>query len=229
MSTSASTPIKKLTHKTLVFLHKWLGVVLALLFLFWFVSGVVLYFVPFPGLTQTERLAGLTTLTLPTGCCLTADQAATSAGLKVNDARLGMHDRKPVWRLLGKPVGDAQATPQWRAVDAQNGQILPTLSAGDAHQVAEAFSGKKALASELLERDQWTVPQGLNPYRPLQRIEIGGPDGLELYVSANSAEVVRDTRRAERFWNWLGAVPHWIYFTELRRYPDAWHNVVVWL
>lgn len=221
--------IKRPFHKTLIFLHKWLGVVLALLFLLWFVSGVVLYFVPFPDLTQAERLAGLPPLQLPKGCCMTAEQASRSAGLKISEARLGMHEGQAVWRLLGKPVNDIQPAPQWRAVDAQTGQILPALSAGDARKVAEAFSGKKAMASELLERDQWTVPQGLNPYRPLQRIVMDDPEGLELYVSPGSGEVVRDTRRAERFWNWLGAVPHWIYFTELRRYPDAWHNVIVWL
>ena len=88
--------IKRPLHKTLIFLHKWLGVSLALLFLMWFVSGVVLYFVPFPSLTQTERLAGLPPLQLPKGCCMTADQAAGSAGLKVSEARLGMHDGKAV-------------------------------------------------------------------------------------------------------------------------------------
>ena len=224
-----SSSVNGLFHKGLIFLHKWLGVTLALLFLMWFVSGVVLYFVPFPNLTQAERLTGLPLLQLPAGCCMTAEQASSSAGMTVSEARLGMHEGQPVWRMLGKPVDDAQAAPQWRAVHAQSGQILPVLSADAASKVAEVFSGKKALAAELLERDQWTVPQGLNPYRPLLRIEMDDPEGLKLYVSAQSAEVVRDTRRAERFWNWLGAVPHWIYFTELRRYPDAWHNVIVWL
>ena len=48
-------------------------------------------------------------------------------------------------------------------------------------------------------------------------------------MSANAGEVVRDTRRAERFWNWVGAVPHWIYPTVLRQFPRTWHHVVVWL
>lgn len=220
---------KRLFHKSLIFLHKWLGVTLALLFLMWFISGVVLYYVPFPGLSQAERLAGLPPLSLPGDCCLTARQAADRAGLVFSEARLGMHGGKPVWRLLATQAQSAKAGPAWWAVDAQSGQVLPPLPAEAARAVAEAFSGRRALRSETLERDQWTVPQGLNPYRPLVRVEMDGPDGLELYVSPAAAEVVRDTRRAERFWNWLGAVPHWIYFTELRRYPEAWHNVVVWL
>lgn len=218
---------KRAFHKSLVFLHKWLGITLALLFLMWFISGVVLYFVPFPGLSQAERLAGLPLLQLPAGCCLTAQKAAEKAGLAGGETRLGMLGDAPVWRLLGK---DGQGDElRWRAVDARSGQVLAPLSVEAAVAVAEAFSGRRAVHSELLERDQWTVPQGLNPYRPLLRVELDGPGGLELYVSPAAAEVVRDTRRTERFWNWLGAVPHWIYFTELRRYPQAWHNVVVWL
>ena len=218
---------QRVLHKSLIFLHKWLGITLALLFLMWFISGVVLYYVPFPGLSQAERLAGLPVLQLPAGCCLTAQQAAAKAGLPAGDARLGMYAGTPVWRMLDK--GGSGGAPQWRAVDARSGQLLAPLAVADAAAVAEAFSGRRALHTEVLERDQWTVPQGLNPYRPLVRVELDGPGGLELYVSPSAAEVVRDTQRAERFWNWLGAVPHWIYFTELRQYPKAWHNVVVWL
>lgn len=218
---------KRVLHKSLIFLHKWLGVTLALLFLMWFISGVVLYYVPFPGLSQAERLAGLPPLQLPPGCCLTAQQAVEKAGVAASESRLGMHGGVPVWRVLAKDgQGDG---PLWRAIDARSGQLLPLLSVESAAAVAEAFSGRRAVHTEVLERDQWTVPPGLNPYRPLLRVELEGPDGLELYVSPAAAEVVRDTRRAERFWNWLGAVPHWIYFTELRRYPQAWHNVIVWL
>lgn len=220
---------KRLAHKSLIFLHKWLGITLALLFLMWFISGVTLYFVPFPNLTQAERLAGLPPLQLPTACCMSAQQAGDAAAFKFTEARLGMHASTPVWRLLGTPIGTPNDAPLWRAVNAQTGQLLPALPPNSSRAVAETFSGKQSLGTELLERDQWTVPQGLNPYRPLLKIDMDSPDGLQLYVSPGSAEVVRDTRRAERFWNWLGAVPHWIYFTELRRYPDAWHNVIVWL
>ncbi len=208
--------------RALIFLHKWLGVALALLFLIWFASGIVLYYVPFPGLTQAERLAGLVPLNPGAGCCLTAQQAAQRNGLGAGDARLGMLAGAPVWRL-------AEKTPaaRWIAVDAASGRLLPPLSDAAARAEAEVFSGRRALRSELLQRDQWTVPQGLNRYRPLLRVELDGDDGLELYVSQQSGEVVADTRRAERFWNWLGAVPHWIYFTELRRWPESWHNVVL--
>lgn len=215
--------------KTLIWLHKWLGVVLALFFLMWFASGVVLYYVPFPNLTQTERLAGLAPLQLPGGCCLAAPDAAARAGLaapRLEQARLGMLGTRPVWRLSAAGEGGA---PRWHVIDAVHGKLLAPLDTAQAVQLAEAFSGRSALGSEWLERDQWTVPQGLDAHRPLLKVRLDGGDGLELYVSPGAAEVVRDTRRAERFWNWLGAVPHWIYPTVLRMFPAAWHQVVVWL
>lgn len=214
--------------KALIFLHKWLGIVLALFFLMWFVSGVVLYFVPFPSLTPIERLQALPPLQLPSGCCLTADEAARRAGLRFSEARLGMAGAEPVWRLRAHERQGA-APFHWRTIDARSGALQPPLSDAQAAAVAEAFSGGRAQHVERLERDQWTVPQGLGPYRPLVKVALAGEDGLELYVSPGAAEVLRDTRRAERFWNWLGAVPHWIYPTVLRQFPAAWHHVVVWL
>jgi len=219
--------IKRL-KQALIWLHKWLGIVLALFFLMWFASGVVLYFVPFPTLTQDERLHALPPLQIEPDCCLTAEQVAQRAQWQFTQARLGMYGQTTVWRLLGLPQGSS-ATPHWHTFDATTGAPLAQLTSAQAAAVAEGFSQRPALYTTVLERDQWTVPQGLNPYRPLAKVALAGDDGLHLYVSLDAAEVVRDTRRSERFWNWLGAVPHWIYPTVLRQAPRVWHHVVVWL
>lgn len=210
--------------KALIFLHKWLGVALALLFLMWFASGIVLYYVPFPALSAGERLAGAPVLRLDGACCLGAQEAAARARVAFAEARLGMHGATPVWRVLRS--GQER---RWVTLDARDGQALGPLTDGQAAAVAERFSGRRALRAERVERDQWTVAQGYNAHRPLVRVDMDGPDGLALYVSPGAAEVVLDTRRAERGWNWVGAVPHWLYFTQLRRWPDVWHGVVVWL
>ncbi|WP_313174688.1 hypothetical protein [Massilia sp.] len=207
--------------KALIFLHKWLGVGLALLFLMWFASGIVMVYVPFPALGVDERLAGTAPLRLD-GCCLGAQEAAARADVAFSEARLGMHGVVPVWRILSSDK-------RWLTLDARDGAALAALSDAEAAQVAERFSGRRALHAERLERDQWTVAQGYNPHRPLVRVAMAGADGLELYVSPGAAEVVLDTRRAERAWNWVGAVPHWLYFTQLRRWPELWNGVVVWL
>jgi hypothetical protein len=74
--------------------------------------------------------------------------------------------------------------------------------------------------------DQWTVA-GLDAYRPLYRVSLNDRPGTELYVSAATGEVVRDTTRRERGWNYAGSVAHWIYPTVLRGRPALW-QIVVW-
>jgi hypothetical protein len=213
--------------RVLLFIHKWLGIGLALLFVMWFVSGLVLYYVPFPSLTQAERLAGLPALVLPAECCLTAQEAGRRGGLKFTEARLGMHPAGPVWRLLGGGAEEGGKT-RWQVLDARNGAVLAPLSQEATAAVAEAFSGRKMLRTEPVEADQWSTAQSLNAHRPLLHMAMDGDDGLELYVSPSSGEVLRDTRRGERFWNWVGAIPHWFYFSQLRQWNDARKNLVVW-
>ncbi|UVH55025.1 PepSY domain-containing protein [Variovorax paradoxus] len=210
--------------------HRWLGIGGCLLFVMWFVSGVVMMYVGYPNLTDEERLAGLAPLRF--------EQAAVSPTAALD--ALPQADRaQPPRRMVLEMQGGINAEPVWRIVDASGGRH--TVSARDGHvpgpvdaaqaeAIARAFSGHvSAHWAETLERDQWTVPQGLNPLRPLHRIEVGDAAGTELYVSQRNGEVVRDTTRSERFWNWLGSVPHWIYFTPLRADPPLWHDVVVWL
>jgi hypothetical protein len=36
------------------------------------------------------------------------------------------------------------------------------------------------------------------------------------------------TTAGQRFWNWVGAVPHWLYFTQLRSNGPLWSKVIIW-
>src|SRR5438093_882949 len=40
--------------------------------------------------------------------------------------------------------------------------------------------------------------------------------------------IVLVTTSTQRFWNWLGTIPHWLYFTSLRNDVALWSQVVVW-
>jgi len=210
--------------------HRWLGIGGCLLFVMWFVSGVVMMYVGYPNLTDEERLAGLRPVRF--------EQAVVTPSAAL-DALPQAVRAQPPRRMALETQGGADPQPVWRIVDsrggrhavsARDGRLLGGVDAAQAEAVARDFSGQPgARWAETLERDQWTVPQGLNPLRPLHRIEIGDAAGTELYVSSRTGEVARDTHRAERFWNWLGSVPHWIYFTPIRADPPLWHDVVVYL
>ena len=212
-------------RRALYWTHRWLGVAGCLLFVMWFISGIVMMYVAFPALTEEERLGGLSPLALD---AVATDPAELLAG--------PLAPRRLVLETL---AAGPQAGPVWRittaegarlALSARDGRLLARSDASTAQAIAAAFSGQAdARYVETLERDQWTVPNGLNALRPLHRIELGDAADTVLYVSAVSGEVVRDTTRHERFWNWLGAVPHWLYFTPIRADPPFWRDLVLWI
>jgi hypothetical protein len=113
-------------------------------------------------------------------------------------------------------------------VRAHDAQPLAPVTAAEAVTVARNFTGGEleVLPRGELELDQWTVSAGLDPFRPLHRLAVRDAAGTELYVSARSGEVVRDTGRTERRLNYAGAVTHWIYPAWLRRHTAVWRNTL---
>ncbi len=77
--------------------------------------------------------------------------------------------------------------------------------------------------------DQWTVAEQYDRYRPFYRVALHDASGTELYVSAITGEIVLETTRRERVWNYAGSVTHWIYPTVLRSHPAAWSRLLWWL
>ena len=54
------------------------------------------------------------------------------------------------------------------------------------------------------------------------------PNGEQVYVSQSSGEVVQYTTTASRIGAYLGPIPHWFYFTPLRKNGPQWSRVVIW-
>jgi hypothetical protein len=107
------------------------------------------------------------------------------------------------------------------------------LVIGEAKEVALATAPRVndqpalLIAAEEIDEDQWT----LNRYHQEQsifRFAFGDPDRSVLYVSAASGRVILRTTLAQRFWNWLGAIPHWLYLEPLRTDPWLWTQTVIW-
>jgi hypothetical protein len=79
----------------------------------------------------------------------------------------------------------------------------------------------------LIEQDQWTVGRHLRD-RPMHRFSFDDAVRTTLYVSGANGQIVLWTTATQRFWNWLGAVPHWLYPTVLRSNGPLWTQVMIW-
>ncbi len=204
--------------------HRWVGIVTCLLFAMWFISGVVMMYVAFPGLSNKERLAALPDIKWES-VALSPDDAMKAAGATrfPRELRLSMLADEPVYRLTG---WDGKRL----AISAVDGHAITHISEQEALAVAWHHPASRApQLADIVDRDQWSVTARYDPLRPLYLITLGDDAGTELYVSSRSGEIALDTNRTERVWNWLGSIPHWIYPTVLRRDGPLWRLVVLWI
>jgi hypothetical protein len=230
----------------LVLLHRWVGVLLCLMFVAWFTSALAIIYVKFPELTAAEQRAGAGAID-PAAIRLTP--GAAMGRLRAGDfdrianavetrrvavaergARILEVSRMQLAALYGRPIYRV-AVPgrQPRVVFADTGELLGEVSEELARRAARDFARGVGLPSaEVLgeprrvQADQWSISGSLNVHRPLQRVALADARGTELYVSGSTGEVVRDTHRTERMLNYFAAVTHWLYPTLLRRHPERW-------
>lgn len=207
--------------KSLIVVHRYVGVVLGVIMTVWCLSGFVMMYQPYPELSQQERRAGLQTLDL-THCC---EEVALADTDMLANARIEMLGGDPVLRSSGE-AGPA-------TYNLASGAEIGRLSDHTIRRVAQLYAEGNGIKGSVVQlttihNDQWSV-QGARRWQPLWRATFDDPTGAEVYINGKSGEVVQDTNAHERFWNWLGAIPHWLYPTILRENPKLWNDVVVWL
>ncbi|MET0282437.1 MAG: PepSY domain-containing protein [Steroidobacteraceae bacterium] len=204
--------------RTLLFIHRYAAVAVGVLMVTWCLSGFVMMYQPFPEFTSAERLATLAPLQLR-GCCITRflpDDAAPAGEFSI-----AMLNGRPVLRQPGvATIALATGTP------------LQRLQQQDLQQVAADLARRRGILStprwlEEVGIDQWSI-QSARRNRPVQRFALGDNAGTQIYINGRTGEVFQDTTRRERLLSWMGAIPHWLYPTALRRNGAVWAQVVIW-
>ncbi|MBH1991423.1 MAG: PepSY domain-containing protein [Sphingomonadaceae bacterium] len=218
---SPSAALWRGTKRWLYFFHRWTGIVLCLLFAIWFVSGVVMMYVPFPSFRAPERIATSPSIDWQQ---VKVDPQTALAGLKQArfpaEMRLGMTGGEPVYRFVTE---DGR-----RAVSATSGKEIAAVDPIRAKAIATALVHAPVQSLFSVDHDQWVVTGAYKKMAPFWRVRMDDAAGTDLYIAQKTGEVVQNTTAHERFWNWLGAVPHWIYFTALRVHQEPWRQTVLW-
>jgi PepSY-associated TM region len=206
----------------LVTLHRYLGISAGLLMVLWCLSGIVMIYEPFPGVDEARRLRGLEDIDWT---------AAASLLPKLRSDR--RYERVQVEMLAGVPVlrvWPSDGPMELIQVGAAPGRMI---DASEALHAAVSYAGPQPGGeiwiprADVIEYDQWTVALA-SAGRPFHRVAVGDAAGTLVYVSSTTGTVVQAATRAQRFWGWLGAVPHWLYPSILRSRPGLWSQVIIW-
>ncbi len=182
---------------------------------------------PFPQLSESERLAGLPPLRLD-GTIHGPGDAVVALGM--TDAlrvRLLQRADGPVYLVSGTSGSAALRASDLASASLPSSPLA--LVIGEDHARQRGLKAADSANIALIDHDQWTVAGKYHPHRPLYRLALDDDAGTDIYISSKTGEIVLDTTRWERGWNFVGSVAHWIYPTQLRSKPELWSAVVWWL
>ncbi len=194
----------------------------------WFASGIVMMYVEYPNLTQRERVNASPLLDLDSINISLADIHNGLSEKTITQLELLSVLNRPVYKLTH--FDNTQTV-----IYADNGDILDSVMHSEAEQSAALYAENSGIAAQnnapeyltSVELDQWTLVGGLSQHKPLYKVDVNNAEGTILYVSSSTAEVVHDTHKRERMWNWLGSTIHWVYPIQLRKHSNLWVNVVL--
>lgn len=192
--------------------HRVLGTILSILFLIWFLSGFVMIYHSFPQVGAADRwdkldplssnLIPLDSLDIPTN-----DWRAIELKSLTHNPTLYLSSKDTTYTL------------------SVNGREVESV---DIWSYAKRWSmGSIAKVDTMYHLDQWNPFSSRRDHFPLYKFYFDDPEKHQLYVSSHTGEALQFTSQSSRIWAWLGAIPHWVYFTSLRQDLQLWKDVVI--
>lgn len=175
-------------------LHNWMGLLVGIQIIFWFVGGLVMTIIPF------DLVRGEVNMTARENASMSSDELsallAKIGPVKLSDVTLRS--------LAGRRVVQvSRAAGADQIFDSETGRLLSPVGAEIAEKVALAdFSyrspdalgaGAKVIASNLLTEEPGDFRRAL----PVWQIMLDDPDGTRIYVSPDTGQVL--TRRND-YW-----------------------------
>lgn len=206
------------TARVLIYTHRWLGIASGVMFIIWFISGIVMIYARMPELEPSERLARLPAIN-PASIRVMPHASADSGTTRVTMSTI---EARPIVRIAAR--GGVES---WFA---DTGGRVPVVDAEQAIRIARAFNGgvnNIRYDARLTDADQWSF--GVRGRMPLHRIAVEDSAGTMIYVTEGGGEVVLKTTASGRLWGGAGAVMHWLYFTPFRRHASLWAQSIIWI
>lgn len=209
-------------HAFILTTHRILGSLLSILFAIWFLSGLVMIYHSFPRVNKTDKWSKMENLkdfgNLP---AWEEIQASIPAAERIKRITLNENLGQLVF-YIQTDKGNYERTADFSERTTVNvTHIRQTVSKWNQSPIERIDT--------LYTLEQWIPFGALKQHFPIYKYYFADQDKHQLYVSSKTAEVLQYTNREERCWAWLGAIPHWIYFTSLRQDIDRWIAVVVTL
>ncbi len=204
-----------LSFKSLLYsVHRICGVLICCFFLMWFVSGLVLIYYPFPNVSESQL-----------------NKQKEEIRSSINNADLLLGNADSLNCIYPKSLIRFQEQDLFTYVIAGNTETVPLLpytrikdiTKETIYATAKRWVDAAPLKIDTLtERDQWIMYTRYLEELPIYKFYYADPEKHQLYISSRSGEVLQFTTQTDRFWAWIGAIPHKFYIPCIRKSLDLW-------
>jgi len=224
--------------------HRWIGIVLGVQLIAWFISGIAMMYYPYPEVTESKQLAVLGSFEPDNDLIGFRAAYEASRGNIQQRRQVAGYDGKPtivggrllrwdgrlayqLWRQRG-PAVEA-----FTMVDGRTGEVLTPISPETAARLARASVGALAKLDgvDLLPRgDNYMMYGGSEGSGngehaegfPVYRVRFADDNATAVYVGKETGHTYAVVDRVTRFTNWIGPVPHYLYFMWLYQHYTLW-------
>lgn len=221
-------------NKSIQKIHRYTGLAIALFFMMWVMSGVVLLYHKYPKVSQEDLYSHMEKISIDSLPSI-YDLPGMTDSTKVKTLSIGRFLGQNVWTISsGSGKSDNKMSPRTFASDQKYvlaGDSLISqqkITSVQRDSIACLWAGCDDIikTDTLRERQQWVLYDRFEKSLPILRYYFDNPEHSEIFISEKDGEVVQATTRQQRIPAWLGAIPHKLYFKGLRTDTDRWKNII---
>ncbi|GBQ87446.1 PepSY domain-containing protein [Asaia krungthepensis] len=231
---SSSLKRRKRIVRLAFLMHRWLGITVGTMMILWCLSGMVMLWQawPVPDPAASRMAHGV------------IDLRIAPVFPRLHEAyrsfRLTMAGRVPLLQTVTlQGLTTSHDLRDGRIVMASSGAgsdardtgssslLSPDDVLDDARRYALATGDQGVLTFRGIKRDDQWIMNTKGRETGFYRYDSDSTSGSILYLSPLTGDVVQATTRQSRFWAWVGAIPHWLYPSLLRRHAQLWSNVLI--
>ena len=197
-------------------LHRIAGTIIALFFLMWFVSGLVLVYHSFPRVDKAVQYEKMEMLPSSLPDIDNYLEQIPDKG-KIRKINVRQFQGQTLFSVATKDSTYTFCTDTLQSVKPVTFDYIM--------QVAQDWVNAPILKVDTLhKREQWIMYSRYVREMPIYKFYFDDKDKHQLYIAARSGEVLQFTSSTQR--SWVGYIPHTFYIPFLRQNTDAWTNTL---
>lgn len=179
----------------------------------WFISGLVLIYHSFPGISKQTRYE--------------KQECLPSLKTDIKDVFSRVSDMKTVEgvkisQFQGQTLFSFKKKGRFSSICIDSTQQPKTIN----HTlIAKRWINAPILKIDtLFEREQWIMYSSYKRKMPIYKYYFDDAEKHQAYIASKTGKVLQLTNKSERFWAYCGAIPHKLYFPFLRKHTRVWIN-----